>query len=268
MNTRTSTSSRTGKVAGVDRAKAPARRKRNRAGRPTADELERRKVKVMQVATDMFVSRGYAGTTLLDIAKQAGVATRTLYQHFGDKEAIFREVIFARDNAAIEKPSVEDGDDLVSALTKAARYSLEVSLRTRSIELMRLMIAESARFPDLMSKVTNTIFTRFKANVAAVFRELCDRGLIPQGDHDQSAELFVDLMLGNSTVMIYFGWRSARPTEEDVAVKVDLFIAGRFGTAALAATPAKKAKPKVVPSPAAAPASAIKSPVRKPRKTA
>ena len=264
MNTGTRTPPRAGKVA--DRTKVPARRKRNRAGRPTADELERRKLKVMEVATEMFVNRGYAGTTLLDIAKQAGVATRTLYQHFGDKEAIFREVIFARDNATIDKPTVEDEDDLVSALTRAARYSMEVSLRTRSIELMRLMIAESARFPELMSKVTNTIFTRFKANVAAVFSQLCERGFIPDGDHNQSAELFVDLMLGNSTVMIYFGWRSARPTEEEVAVKVDLFIKGRFGAAALTARPAKKAKPaaKSAPAPVAAPA----KPARAARKKA
>jgi AcrR family transcriptional regulator len=240
-------------------SKAPARRKKNRAGRPTADELERRKLRVMQVATDMFVDRGYAATTLLDIAKQAGVATRTLYQHFGDKEAIFREVIFARDTAAIDPPTVDPEDDLVSALMKAADYSLEISLRTRSIELMRLMIAESARFPELMGKITNIIFTRFKANVAAVFRELAKRKLIPNGDHDQSAELFVDLMLGNSTTMIYFGWRSQRPTVEDVAVKVDLFIKGRFGVTPAARKPARKPAAKPVPAAPEKPAKTVKS---------
>src|SRR5690606_25179582 len=117
------------------RAKAPARRKRNRAGRPTAEELERRKLRVMEVATDMFVARGYAATTLLDIAKKAGVATRTLYQHFGDKEDIFREVIFARDTAIINPPALEAGDDLVSALRKAAHYSYDLALRPRSIDL-------------------------------------------------------------------------------------------------------------------------------------
>lgn len=247
-----------GRLAG-SQAKAPARRKRNRAGRPTADELERRKLRVMQVATDMFVGRGYAATTLLDIAKKAGVATRTLYQHFGDKEAIFREVIFARDTAVVEPPAVEDDDDLVSVLMKVARYSFEVALRPRSIELMRLMIAESARFPELMSKVTNTIFARFKANVANVFRELARRGLIPQGDHDESAELFVDLMLGNRTVMIYFGWMSARPTEDDVAVKVDLFIKGRFGAGVLPAAKPARRKP--------AKAAAAVAPAAKPRRT-
>ena len=221
-------------------AKAPAKRKRNRAGRPTADELERRKLKVMEVATDMFVGRGYAATTLLDIAKKAGVATRTLYQHFGDKEAIFREVIFARDAAKIERPVLEDGEDLAAALRKAARYSYEVALRPRSIELMRLMIAESARFPELMSKVATAIFSRFTSNVALLFRQLAEKGLIPEGDHDQSAGLFVDLLLGNGTVMIYFGWASAAPTEADIEVKIDLFIKGRF--AGESAAPAKDKK--------------------------
>ncbi|MBU6267441.1 MAG: TetR/AcrR family transcriptional regulator [Sphingomonadales bacterium] len=229
MTTRSRTTGRTGVVKSVSKGKAPAKRKRNRAGRPTADELERRKLRVMEVATEMFVNQGYAATTLLDIAKQAGVATRTLYQHFGDKEAIFREVIFARDAAAIAPPEVTDEDDLVSALTRAAQYAHEIALRTRSVELMRLMIAESARFPELMSKVANAIFSRFKGNVAKVFRALAERGLVPESDHDQSADLFVDLLLGNSTVMIYFGWSNAAPTAADVAIKVDLFIRGRFG---------------------------------------
>jgi AcrR family transcriptional regulator len=231
LTTRVKPSRRTvGSAALVaDRAKRPVRRKRNRAGRPTADELERRKLRVMEVATDMFVSQGYAATTLLDIAKKAGVATRTLYQHFGDKEAIFREVVFARDIAIVTAPVLEEGEDLVIALHKTAHYSYDVALRPRSIDLMRLMIAESARFPELMSKIATTIFTRFKANVAGMFRQLAAKGLIPDGDHDESAALFVDLLLGNQTVMIYFGWLSGSPGEDEIEVKLDLFIKGRFG---------------------------------------
>ena len=182
----------------------------------------------MQVATDLFIARGYAGTTLLDIAKKAGVATRTLYQHFGDKEAIFRDVIFARDTALIDKPQAEAGEDLAAVLSKTARYAFEVALRPRSIELMRLMIAESARFPELMSHIGNKIFTRFLENVEHVFAQLAERGMIPAGDHAQSAELFADLILGNRTVMIYFGWASAMSAEKDIDAKVDLFIHGRF----------------------------------------
>lgn len=256
-------------AAAAGRTKAPARRKRNRAGRPTADELERRKSRVMDVATDMFVSRGYAATTLLDIAKKAGVATRTLYQHFGDKEAIFREVIFARDTAIIDPPRLEEGDDLVAALRKATHYSYDFALRKRSIELMRLMIAESARFPELMSKVATTIFSRFTANLAELFRELADNGLIPAGDHDRSAELFADLLLGNRTVMIYFGWLSTPPSEQDIELKIDLFIRGRFGSvpAARPAVP-RKAAPSNTAKPAAVPVDEPATPAAKARKPA
>ncbi|WP_052223465.1 TetR/AcrR family transcriptional regulator [Novosphingobium malaysiense] len=221
-------------------AKPAGRRKRNRAGRPTAEELERRKSRVMEVATEMFVHQGFAATTLLDIAKQAGVATRTLYQHFGDKEALFREVIFARDAAVVDAPVLQAGEDLKSALRRVAAYSYEVALRPKSIELMRLMIAESARFPEMMGKVANTIFSRFKANVAAVFRQLADAGLIPQDDHDESASLFVDLLLGNQTVMIYFGWVSATPSDQEIDLKIDLFVRGRFGSQEMIKKPAKK----------------------------
>lgn len=183
----------------------------------------------MAVATEMFIARGYAATTLLDIAKQAGVATRTLYQHFGDKEAIFREVIYARDTAVIDKPRVEPGEDLAAVLRKTARYAFEVALRPRSIELMRLMIAESARFPELMSEVGNKIFSRFLENVARVFRQLAEQGTIPAGDHDQSAELFADLVLGNRSVMTYFGWGSSEAAERGIGAKIDLFVHGRFG---------------------------------------
>ena len=89
----------------------------SRAGRPTLDELERRKSKVMQVATSLFVHDGYAATSLVDIAKGAGVATRTVYQHFGDKEAIFRHVMFAPDTGAVfAPPAMQAHESLLDGL--------------------------------------------------------------------------------------------------------------------------------------------------------
>jgi len=64
-------------------APASKKKKPRQAGRPTLVELERRKRKVLEVATKLFVRDGYSATSLVDIAKGAGVATRTVYQHFG-----------------------------------------------------------------------------------------------------------------------------------------------------------------------------------------
>jgi AcrR family transcriptional regulator len=230
------------------RSKAkPKQRRANQAGRPTAAELERRKARVMEVATDLFVVNGYAATSLVDIARGAGVATRTLYQHFGDKEAMFREVIFARDAAfAIEKPGVEDGDTLVSALQRCAQYACDVTNRPQSIGLMRLMIAESQRFPEFMSQIANSIFGRFRRNIERVFDALEAAELIPAGNHARSAELFSDLVLGSHPIMTYTNWDAAPPETDDIEERIHLFIRGRFGSEF--AETAKLRKARITPA--------------------
>ncbi len=186
----------------------------------------------MEVATELFVERGFAATSLVDIARGAGVATRTLYQHFGDKEVIFREVIFARDaEAALQPPKVESGDTLYDALLKASDYAYTITYRERSIGLMRLMIAESNRFPEFMQSIAKSIFSHFRSNIEKVLEALADAGLIPSGNHARSAELFSDLVLGSHPIMTYTNWDAALPSKEDVEERLELFILGRFGAA-------------------------------------
>lgn len=215
--------------AAAPRGAAARRPGGNQAGRPTAAELARRKALVMDIATRLFVSQGFAATSLVDIAKGAGVATRTLYQHFGDKEAIFREVIFARDaGQAIEPPRAGPGDTLHGALLRGADYAYAVTYREQSIGLMRLMIAESQRFPDFMKSVANSIFARFRGNFEKLFKSCEAAGLIPSGDHARSAELFSDLVLGSHPIMTYTNWDAAAPEAADIEERVALFIRGRF----------------------------------------
>jgi TetR/AcrR family transcriptional repressor of mexJK operon len=230
------------KWRGAEKVKAK-RKKANQAGRPTATELERRKARVMQVATELFVQQGFAATSLVDIARGAGVATRTLYQHFGDKEAIFREVIFARDvGEALQRPIVEAGDTLFTALRRAGQYGYAVVYRNQSIGLMRLMIAESTRFPEFMTSVAVSIFARFQRNFAKLFEALEDAKLLPPGDHARAAILFSDFLLGSKPIMTYTNWSTVAPSDEDLEERVDLFILGRFGSTVARTARTRKAK--------------------------
>jgi AcrR family transcriptional regulator len=184
----------------------------------------------MEVATQLFVERGFAATSLVDIARGAGVATRTLYQHFGDKESIFREVIYARDaEAALQPPKVQPGDTLYDALLNASTYAYTITYREQSIGLMRLMIAESNRFPEFMQSIAKTIFSNFRSNIEKVLEALATASLIPDGDHARSAELFSDLVLGSHPLMTYTNWDAVLPSKEDVEERLEMFILGRFG---------------------------------------
>lgn len=195
----------------------------------------------MEIATELFIQNGYAGTSLIDIARGAGVATRTLYQHFGDKEALFREVIYARDSAgALEKPQVEDGDTLFDALSRAAQYTISVTYRPQAIGLMRLMIAEGQRFPEFMKQAANSIYGRFQHNIESMFTALAQAGAIPSGDHLRSARLFSDLVNGSGPLMAYTEWGPSMPTPEDMEQRIELFIRGHFGEEVLKTARTKK----------------------------
>lgn len=231
MNARRGAS--TARVAEDDTAEATSWGANPKAGRPTVDELERRKLKVMQVATSLFVRDGYAATSLVDIAKGAGVATRTVYQHFGDKEAIFRQVMFARETAAVfAPPAIQPEDSLFDIIVRAANYIVDVSLRPTTVDLMRLTIAESRRFPELTKKLTEATYSRFRANVKGIFDDLIKSGLVSDPDTGLSAAIFVDLILGTTPLLVYAGWQSPPPRYSQLNPKVELFIQGRFGAAA------------------------------------
>ena len=47
----------------------------------------------------------------------------------------------------------------------------------------------------------------------------------------QENRLFLDLVLGSTPVMFYGDWETTRPTAEEMGLKIDLFIQGRYGTA-------------------------------------
>jgi TetR/AcrR family transcriptional repressor of mexJK operon len=209
-----------------------AAKKKNLAGRPSAEELERRKAKVMQVATGLFVKQGYAGTSLLDIAKGAGVAMRTLYQHFGDKEAIFKRVLFARDQGVpLAPPALRADEDLQTSLMRMARYACDTAFHPPTIDLTRLAVAESKRFPAMISKLISGSHARFRVNMQDLFDDLAARGLVEDKDTRACAYMFVDLILGDLPLLTVGGWAPPAPTDEQLREKIALFTRGRWDRA-------------------------------------
>jgi AcrR family transcriptional regulator len=205
------------------------RKAAGKPGRPTAAEIERRKQRALEVAADLFVRQGFAATSFVEIAAEAGVASGTLYHHFGDKEQMFRRVILAVDDTRPARPTLEPGDTLHAALLKVGRYVRETTLRSRGVSLMRLLILESGRVPELSSDLANDSYDEFEAIVARCFAKLEEAGLLPAGgDHRRSAELFIDLVLGSLPLRAYANWHAKSPTEQDLDDRVALFIRGRY----------------------------------------
>ena len=141
-------------------------------GRPTAPAAARLGGAILDVATVMFLRDGYAATSIEAIAKQSGVAKRTFYARFSDKAALFTAVVkqlIADWLSGTERAFVRSGP-LEGALVLAGQTILDVALSPPALGLRRLIVAESARFPELAEAVRQAGAGSGTARLAALLR--------------------------------------------------------------------------------------------------
>lgn len=108
---------------------------------------------ILRGAIQVFLQQGYRGTSMDRIAAEAGVSKHTIYSHFQDKEGLFVALIerlvlhrFDVEFASCELPQDEPPDRV---LRRIAKIFLGLMDDPEYIAFLRLMIAESGRFPDL-----------------------------------------------------------------------------------------------------------------------
>src|SRR5580704_7740374 len=138
--------------------KASARRAAVRFGRPPKELAGEVDARILAAARKVFVERGFEGASIDEIAEVARSGKPTIYARFGDKRALFTEVV-ARDvlsRITEFKTEVPTGATIEERFTSAAITLLHWGLDSERIALMRLAIAEAHRFPDLASTVSRT----------------------------------------------------------------------------------------------------------------
>ncbi len=141
--------------ARFDEAAGPARRSR---GRPSVVQAQQLREAFLEAATQSFLDKGYAATSIEAIAREAGVAKITIYRQFENKEALFSEVIHrALDHTRASMQAALRGDK-----TSTEERLLELiegiylgASEPRTLGLLRLVIAEATRFPELARLIFN-----------------------------------------------------------------------------------------------------------------
>jgi len=81
------------------------RRRRYDSTRRLAQAAQTR-LDVLTAACELFPVRGYAGTTINEVATAAGVAVETIYRAFGSKAALFKGVLEAAIAGGAERAAI------------------------------------------------------------------------------------------------------------------------------------------------------------------
>ncbi|RDI65186.1 TetR family transcriptional regulator [Nocardia pseudobrasiliensis] len=128
------------------------------------------------------------------------MAKATVYNHFGDKQTLFRQAVqdlsdvaLAADLAALEQ--VSGAGELDARLRRLGLRLIECYCAEESRSLRRLVAAESARLPELADIVAE-VSDRVNRALADRFARLSLAGALRIDDPDVAAEQFAALLTG------------------------------------------------------------------------
>jgi TetR/AcrR family transcriptional regulator, mexJK operon transcriptional repressor len=189
----------------------------------TGGRVEKRRA-IMDAARRVFFSHGFVETSVDTIAAEAGVSKQTIYNHFGDKRALFLAVITAVQEEAstaaqgVPAPDVAGTEDIEIGLRQLARVMIEAALVRDIVALRRIVIAERARDPELL-----TAFARprsaFDQMFAEGIRERVRAGVLDVDDPALAARQFLTLTVQEGLMQSELGTRQLAPEEIEQIVK-------------------------------------------------
>ena len=120
---------------------------------PNQTKKERaKKEQILQGALEIFLQRGYEGTSMDRVAAAAGVSKITIYKHFQDKEGLFTALITRVTAEKFQKVfgTLSLKESPAVALRQIATKLLDMlAVDEDYVAFLRLIIGESGRFPAL-----------------------------------------------------------------------------------------------------------------------
>jgi AcrR family transcriptional regulator len=154
---------------------------------------------------DEFIARGFAATRLDDVASRAGVAKGTIYLHFKDKEALFEELIRTAIVPLVNRlaggpPAV--GGSVRDMIEGFVRTFIQEVTTTRRGDIVRLIVAEGPRFPEIADFYYREVVSKGLAGMRAAISLGIARGEIKHQELAQFPQILI------APAMIAVIWQS------------------------------------------------------------
>lgn len=186
---------------------------------------------ILAAARQMFTTQGYEGTSMDQIAAEAGVSKLTVYSHFGDKEALFAAVVRAHCETQLPPALFEPttGTPLRERLLAIAAAFYAMVTTPESVAGHRMLCT-----PQLAGSPLSRLFweagpQRVHDDFAALLERRIAAGELEIEDVPRAAGQFFALLKGEPHARRVFGCCDGTAEAADVvqahlAASVDLFL--------------------------------------------
>ncbi|CAI8859961.1 transcriptional regulator, TetR family [Pseudomonas sp. LAMO17WK12:I6] len=167
----------------------------NGPGRPK-DPAKRRAI--LDAAKTLFLSHGYANTSMDAVAAEAGVSKLTVYSHFNDKETLFSSAVMAKCEEQLPPLFFElpAGIPVENVLLNIARGFHQLINSDESVNLHRLMMALGTQDPKLSQIFFEAGPERMVQGMERLLKRIDETGALSIDLPRNAAEHFFCLLKG------------------------------------------------------------------------
>jgi AcrR family transcriptional regulator len=213
--------------------KSPTRASADRAASPRPSKramgATERRAAIVAAGLEEFTAKGFAATRLDDVARRAGVAKGTIYLHFKDKDALFQELVrtaLGPLTVRISNPPIGIGGGSARAAMEmlAETFARDV-IGTRRADIVRMIISEGTRFPQLAEFYYREVI----AHGIAGMRKLIDYGIARGEIRDPGLADFPQLLVAPMIVSVIWPGLFGKLAPLDVAAMLRVHLNLIFG---------------------------------------
>jgi TetR/AcrR family transcriptional regulator of autoinduction and epiphytic fitness len=191
---------------------------------------ERKREDIIQAAKDEFSDKGFGATSMDRIAETAGVSKRTIYNHFDNKEELFKAItedqcdIFMR----MSEYPYQAGKPLRPQLETIATQQMNMLCTDRFLRLAKMLTSETLTSP----KLTESTFKNLqKENIGVVkwIRAAVEDGKLRVKDHVAAGKQFMGLLEIFTVWPYLYGMEHVQEHEQEkrqavIDSTVDMFL--------------------------------------------
>jgi AcrR family transcriptional regulator len=204
----------------------------NTSSRSTSPRALRKREQILSGAQHLFLMQGYAGTSTDAIAKTAGISKETLYAYYPNKEALFSavlqhlvDVLADEQFAEIEQTMLVSGETFRQALIDLAQRIIRNAMQPDYLALVRIIIAESTRVPQLGTLFRSSIPMRGLAYLSGLLEHARERKLVEFEGVEVTARMFIGSLLTYIILegLMLAGEAPRQPDLTQITMVVNLF---------------------------------------------
>ncbi|MGY2343187.1 TetR/AcrR family transcriptional regulator [Pseudomonas sp. SDO5532_S415] len=195
-------------------------------GRPK--DLAKRQA-ILDAAKTLFLTKGYANTSMDAVATQANVSKLTVYSHFNDKETLFSAAVVAKCEEQLPTLFFElpDGVAVKTVLLNIARGFHLLINSDESVNLHRLIMTLGSQDPKLSLIFFEAGPERMLHGMERLLSKVDQSGVLRIDKPRNAAEHFFCLLKGAANFRLLYGCGeplTGEAAESHVREVVELFM--------------------------------------------